>query len=180
MLFLLGHSRARIFDDNFQDAVIVVRSQGNATVLRELDGVGQQVVADLQDTFLVGQDDCIRLIGYGQSQPLVHGNGRKLRFKNVRDCRNPARREIRLFLAVIQTEETQQSVEHFAHPVGRLPDILSIHFDFVRVTIFLHQPGIACDCRQRCAQLMGDGMNRFLAGGYQCLVLFNRFLELSD
>ena len=147
MLFFLGHSCARIFDDKFKDAVIVVRSQGNATVLRELDGVGQQVVADLQDTFLVGQDDCIRLIGYGQSQPLVHGDGCKLRFKNVRDCRNPARREIRLFLAVVQTEETQQGVEHFAHTVGRLPDITDILLFFIRIIPFFHQRVITDYCR---------------------------------
>ena len=133
----------------------------------------------MQDTFLIGHYNFVRAVRHSKNQALVHGDWHKLRFQNVRDCRNPARRNVRLLLAVIQTEETQQGVEHFAHTVGRLSDILNIHFDFVRVTIFLHQPGIACDCRQRCAQLMGDGMNRFLARGYQCLVLFNRFLELS-
>jgi len=39
LLFLFGHTCARIFDDKFQDTVIVVCCQRNATVLRELDGV---------------------------------------------------------------------------------------------------------------------------------------------
>ena len=39
LLFLFGHSCARIFDDKFQNPVIIIRSQRNATVIRELDGV---------------------------------------------------------------------------------------------------------------------------------------------
>jgi len=130
----------------------------------------------LQDTFLVGQDDCIRLIGYGKSQPLVHGDGRKLRFKNVRDCRNPARRNIRLLLAVIQAEETQQGVEHFAHTVGGLPDITDITPDSFYVILFFHHSGITRYRCQRRAQFMRDSMYRFLAGGYQCLVFLYRLL----
>ena len=100
----------------------------------------------MQDTFLIGQDDCTRLIGYGKSQPLVHGDWRKLRFKNMRDCRNPARRNVRLLLAVVQTEETQQGVEHFTHTVGGLPDITDILLFFIRIIAFFHQRNITDYC----------------------------------
>ena len=39
LLFLFGHSRTRIFDDKFQQTVIIIHCQRYATVIRELDGV---------------------------------------------------------------------------------------------------------------------------------------------
>ena len=82
-----------------------------------------------------------------QSQPLVHGHGHELRFKNMRDCGNPARGKVGLLLAVVQTEEIQQRVEHLPHTLGRLPDIIHIHGAFIRATTFLHQSGIASFCQ---------------------------------
>ena len=102
----------------------------------------------MQDTFLIGQDNRIRLIGYGKSQPLVHGDGCKLRFKNVRDCRNPARREIRLLLAVVQPEKIQQGVQHFTHAVRRFLNVSDIRPGFIRIAVFPHQSGITRYCRQ--------------------------------
>ena len=52
----------------------------------------------------------------------------------------------RLLLAVVQTEETQQGVEHFAHTVGRLPDITDISLFFIRIILFSHQRGITDYC----------------------------------
>ena len=105
----------------------------------------------MQDAFLIGQDNRVRAVRHNKSQSLVHGDGHKLRFKCVSDCRNPARRNVRLFLAVVQPEEIQHGVEHFAHPVGRLLDVSDIHPCFIRTAIFPHQSGIAGYCRQRSA-----------------------------
>ena len=101
----------------------------------------------MQDTFLIGQDNSISMVRHSKSKSLVYGNWRKLRFKNVRDCRNTARREIGLLLAVVQTEETQQSIKHFTHTVGGLLNILDITPDFIRIVIFPHQSGITGYCR---------------------------------
>lgn len=53
----------------------------------------------------------------------------------------------RILLAVVQTEEIQQRVEHLPHTLGRLPDIIHIHGAFIRATTFLHQSGIASFCQ---------------------------------
>ena len=96
------------------------------------------------------------------------------------DCGNPARGNIGLFLAVVQTEEVQQCVEHLAHTVGGLPYVLDIHPGFISIMFLVHQSGIACYCRQRCAQFMGDGMDGFLSGENQRLVLLYGLLQPSD
>ena len=180
MPFLFGHACPRIFNGKFQHAVVVVHCQGYTAVLRELDGIGKKVVADLQDTFLIGQDNRIRVVVHGKGQSLVHGNGHELCFKNVCDIGNPAWGNVGLFLAVVQTEEVQQCVEHPAHTVGRLPYVPNIHPGFIRIMFFVHQSGIAGYRRQRRAKFMGDGMDGFLAGENQCLVLLYRLLQPSD
>ena len=39
--------------------------------------------------------------------------------------------------------------------------------------LFLQQFGIACYCRQRCTQLVGNSIYRFLSGGYEYLILLH-------
>ena len=67
------------------------------------------------------------------------------------DCGNPTCGEIRLFLTVVQPEETQHGVEHFTHTLGRLLNVLDVPSGFIRIAVFPNQSGITGDCRQRCA-----------------------------
>ena len=67
------------------------------------------------------------------------------------DCGNPARRNVRLFLAVVQPEETQHGVEHFTHTLGRLLNVLDVPSGFIRIAVYTNQSGITGDCSQRCA-----------------------------
>ena len=94
----------------------------------------------------------------------------------MRDCGNPASGNNGLFLAIVQTEEVKQGVEHFTHPSGGILNILYIHSGFIHVTFFFHQSGISGYSRQRCTQFVGDGMHGFLAGIYQCLVFLYSLL----
>ena len=132
----------------------------------------------MQDAFLIGQYNNIRMVRYSKSQLFVHGDWHKLCFKNVRDCRDLARGYIRLLLAIVQTEEIQKSVEHLTHTLSGLLNILDIHTDFIRIAIFSHQSGITSYCRQRCTQFMCNGMYGFFAGSYKCLVLPGRLFQL--
>ena len=150
MLFLFGHTCTRIFDDKFQQTVIIICPQRNTAVLRELDSVGQQVVPDLQDAFLICTYKGILVAMYCQSQSFVYGDWHKLRFERMCDCGNPTCGEIRLFLAVVQPEKIQQGVQHFTHAVRRFLNVSDIRPGFIRIAVFPHQSGITRCCRQWC------------------------------
>ena len=83
-----------------------------------------------------------------------------------------------LFLAVIQAEEVQQSVEHSPHTVGGLLYALKEMHIVPIAALFLQQFGIACYCRQRCTQLVGNSLYRFLSGGYEYLILLHGLFQL--
>ena len=88
-----------------------------------------------------------------------------------------------MFLTVVQSEKVKQGVEHIPHTVGGLLYVANILPGLIFAAFFHHQSGIAFYCSQRCAQFMGDGMHRFLPGGYECLVLlyglFQLFYQIS-
>ena len=120
LLFIFCHACACILENQCQHSVGIIDSQRHTAFLRELDGIWQQIVSNLDDSLLVGQYNRIVSVLYGQGKPLVHGDGHELRFKGMRDCGDAAGQQFGLLLAVVQAEEVQQGVKHIPHTVGRL------------------------------------------------------------
>ena len=149
-MFFRTHAGSGVLYYKGQPIAVIAYDKWNASGIRELDGIAQQVVAYLYDALLVAiQDNTLRALD-GKFKIFCFCLLRKLRLQQLRDVFQTKRTDIRLFLAAVQAEEVKQGVEHVGHSLGGLQDIVRITA-YLFFFVVLHQFRISMYGSQWCA-----------------------------
>ena len=109
--FAFWHTCTRISNKQIISTVLVSRIQCNHSAVGKLQSIGQQVITNLYYPFLVAYSHIILAVMYHKTYILCFNLRAKLSFECFCYIGQSKRCEIYLFLATIQTEETQKAVK---------------------------------------------------------------------